>query len=247
MERQMSYCLILPAGYTTSQRSYPVLYLLHGLFGSENDWTAYTRVAEYVRTLPLIVVMPQADDSWYTNALAEPRNRYEDYVFNDLIKEIDSKYRTQKTRDGRFLAGLSMGGYGAVKAALQYPQRYAMVASFSGAFHITRYPAAFDWITARLAFGLPNAPARITNDDYILLGKADPAQLPYLFITCGSDDRFVGDNRELVGMMSALRVRYEYRELQGNHTWAFWDRSLAAFVNEISQRLPSADSSAPQH
>src|SRR4051794_1793826 len=115
MERQMSYCLILPAGYTTSQRSYPVLYLLHGLFGSENDWTAYTRVAEYIRALPLIVVMPQADDSWYTNSLAEPRNRYEDYVFNDLIDEIDSKYRTQKTRDGRFLAGLSMGGYGAVK------------------------------------------------------------------------------------------------------------------------------------
>lgn len=246
MQREMSYCLILPADYAASQRSYPVLYLLHGLFGSENDWLANTRVADYARPLPLIIVMPQADDSWYTNSFAEPRNRYEDYLFNDLIQEIDANYRTLKTRDARFIAGLSMGGYGALKAGFRDPQKFSVIGAFSSALDVTRYPS--HWTTAQLAFGsnsVPpssvskNVPARADNDDYILLGKSDPAQLPYFFLTCGADDPLLHDSRELVAMMSNLHVRYEYHEFPGAHTWQFWDHSLAAFLRELTPRLPS--------
>jgi putative tributyrin esterase len=119
LQREMAYCLLLPADYETSKRSYAVLYLLHGLWGSENDWLAKTNIAEQARMLPLIVVMPQADDSWYVNAATRPEAKYEDYVLGDLVQEIESRYRAEKSRDARFIAGLSMGGYGALKGGLK--------------------------------------------------------------------------------------------------------------------------------
>lgn len=232
LQREMSYCLVLPADYATSQRAYPVLYLLHGLFGSENDWLAKTRVADYARPLPLIIVMPEADDSWYTNSYAEPRNRYEDYLFNDVIEEIDSHYRTLKNRDARFIAGLSMGGYGALKAGLRHPEMFAMVGAFSSALGITRLPNR--WITSQLAFGRNYDPK---NDDYALLGKSDPAQLPYFFIACGADDPLLPESREMVSMMNSLHVRYEFHESPGAHTWPFWEHSLDGFLRELMPRL----------
>ncbi len=232
LQREMGYCLILPVDYESSQRSYPVLYLLHSLFGSENDWLANTRIADYARSLALIIVMPEADDSWYTNSVADPRNRYEDYVFNDLIAEIDGKYRTRKARDARFIAGLSMGGYGAIKAGLRDPRKFAVVGAFSSALDITRYPSR--WTTARLAFG---DAARADNDDYMLLGKADAGQLPYFFVSCGADDPLLHGSRELVSMMGDLHVRYEYHEFPGAHAWPFWDRSIAALLRELAPRM----------
>ncbi|MEO8727096.1 MAG: alpha/beta hydrolase-fold protein [Acidobacteriaceae bacterium] len=236
LKREMSYCLILPADYEASQRSYPVLYLLHGLFGSENDWLANTRVADYARPLPLIIIMPEADDSWYTNSLADPRNRYEDYVFNDLIAAVDTRYRTLKSRDSRFIAGLSMGGYGAIKAGLRDPRKFAVVGGFSSALDVTRYPSR--WTTARLAFG-PHFDSQKDpqNDDYVLLAQADTAQLPYFFVSCGADDPLLHSSRELVSMMGDLHVGYEYHEFPGAHTWRFWDRSIAALLRELALRM----------
>jgi S-formylglutathione hydrolase FrmB len=233
----MAYCLLLPADYETSKRSYAVLYLLHGLWGSENDWLAKTNIAEQVRTLPLIVVMPQADDSWYVNAATRPEAKYEDYVLGDLVQEIESRYRAEKSRDARFIAGLSMGGYGALKAGIKQPQRFAIVGAFSGSLDAAR-GVRMDVKTPAIAFGAADSETRRENDVFRLLGKSDPAALPYFFVMIGVDDPiFLRDNRDFLTTAQLLRVLYEYHEVPGKHDWLFWQRSLEAFLHMLAPRL----------
>ena len=118
-------------------RRYPVLYLLHGLTGDYKDWSTRTNLAEYSKTVPVIIVMPDAGNSWYTNA-ADGTSKFEDYIATELPADVVQKYRTINSRHGRAIAGLSMGGYGALKLALKRPAQFSVVGSFSGAFEVTR-------------------------------------------------------------------------------------------------------------
>jgi S-formylglutathione hydrolase FrmB len=237
LQREMAYCLLLPADYETSKRAYPVLYLLHGLWGSENDWLALTNVAEQVRPLPLIVVMPQADDSWYVNAATRPEAKYEDYVFGDLVREIEDKYRVEKSRDARFIAGLSMGGYGALKAGLKQPQQFAVVGAFSATANAARR-VRLDVKTPAIAFGAADSATRKQNDVFTMIGRSDPQSLPYFFVMTGSDDPIAfQDSRDFLKLAQLMRVQYEYHELPARHEWPLWQKSLEAFLRVIGPRL----------
>jgi len=237
LQREMAYCLLLPADYETSRRSYPVLYLLHGLWGSENDWLALTNVADQVKALPLIVVMPQADDSWYVNSATRSEAKYEDYVFGDLVQEIESRYRVDKERDGRFVAGLSMGGYGALKEGLKQPQRFAVIGVFSATTNAARR-VRLDVKTPAIAFGAADSATRKENDVMLLVGRSEPKSLPYIFVMTGFDDPVaLEDSRAFVNVAQLMRVQYEYHELPGSHDWAFWQKSLEAFLRVLSPRI----------
>src|SRR6266699_6773087 len=116
----MHYRVIIPRDYATGGRV-PVIYLLHGLYGDYQNWDTRTGLENYVQNFHLLIVMPDADDSWYTNSATIPADKFEDYIATDLISEIDEKYRTIGERHARAIAGLSMGGYGAVKLGMKYP------------------------------------------------------------------------------------------------------------------------------
>lgn len=237
MQREMAYCLLLPADYATSKRLYPVLYLLHGLWGSENDWLALTNVADQVKTLPLIVVMPQADDSWYVNSATRPRAKYEDHVFGDLVQEIESRYRAEKDRDSRFVAGLSMGGYGALKQGLKRPQLYSIVGAFSATANAARR-VRLDVQTPGIAFGAAGSETRKDNDVFTMMGRVDLKSLPYFFVMTGFDDPIaLEDNRDFVKLAQLMRVQYEYHELPARHDWPFWQKSLEAFLRVLAPRI----------
>ena len=237
LQREMAYCLLLPTDYETSKRSYPVLYLLHGLWGSENDWLELTNVAEQVKGLPLIVVMPQADDSWYVNAATRPEAKYEDYVFGDLVQEIESRYRAEKDRDGRFVAGLSMGGYGALKEGLKQPQRFAVVGAFSATANAARR-VRLDVKTPAIAFGAADSETRKENDVMLLIGRSEPKSLPYIFVMTGFDDPVaLEDSRAFLNVAQLMRVQYEYHELPARHDWPFWQKSLESFLRVLGPRI----------
>jgi putative tributyrin esterase len=231
LKREMGYCIILPAEYDRSPRTYPVLYLLHGLYGSENDWQALTSVGAYVRGVPLVVVMPEGDDSWYSNSVAEPSNRYEDYLFHDVVEEIEAHYRVTKSREGRLLAGLSMGGYAALKGATKYPELFMAVGSFSAS--LRSHEDDGRWITTTLAFGKQGSATRRGNDVFLLLAKADITTLPYVFQSVGEQDDLQPVNRRFAQMMRDLGVTYEYCELPGRHEWTVWDTSLRLFLDSL--------------
>jgi len=137
LNRDVHYLVLVPHDYGNG-RSFPVLYLLHGLYGDYKNWDSRTGLERYAKTLPFLIVMPDADDGWYTNSVTVPGDRFEDYIAKDLVSEIDAKYRTIRERRARAIAGLSMGGYGAVKLALRYPELFAFAASLSGALNAPR-------------------------------------------------------------------------------------------------------------
>ncbi|HEV3081875.1 MAG TPA: DUF4965 domain-containing protein [Gemmataceae bacterium] len=154
--RKMKYNIVLPAKYAQSSARYPVLYLLHGY---SSNYTAWARmgVPEYARQFDLIVVMPDAGNSWYVNWAQSDEaqvNRWEDFIIKDLIGHVDAAYRTIARREGRAINGLSMGGYGGLMLGLRHPDLFCAIGSHSGAIAFARDYAA------RLKSGSPPRPRR---------------------------------------------------------------------------------------
>jgi S-formylglutathione hydrolase FrmB len=181
--------------------------------------------------------MPDAGDSWYTNSATDPKNKFEDYIAKDLVAEIDGKFRTQRTRHARAIAGLSMGGYGALKIALRYHGDFAFAGSLSGALDapLNLSDKRPDFRAQLLkVFGLPGSAARADNNVFSLLQNAGAKDLPYFYLACGSADDFLAVNREFVAQLSAQADPYEYHETAGGHAWDYWDRSVKGLLRAVA-------------
>lgn len=242
LDREMKYRIYLPNNYASTTRRYPVLYLLHGLYGDYKNWDTLTGLAHHAAGMQWIIVMPDAGDSWYTNSATASQDKFEDYITKDMLAEIDSKYRTIRDRHARAIAGLSMGGYGALKFALRNPQSFAFAASLSGALDAardldTRLPEFAGKLNE--VFGTTGNPAREQNNIFVLLRNASPGTLPYLYLACGTADRFLSVNRQFVAALSQQQVRYEYHETPGNHDWAYWDRAVQPMLEVMDRQVSS--------
>lgn len=237
LDRDMHYLVLLPRDYDNGRR-FPVLYLLHGIYGDYKNWDTRTGIETYAKTMPLLIVMPDADDSWYTNSATVPRDKFEDYVAKDLVAEVDRKYRSIPEKRARAIAGLSMGGYGAVKLALKYPDMFVFAGSLSGAFNA---PQNLDLLRpefrAKLldVFGKAESPVRTQNDVFLLLKTAHDEG--YFYVACGAEDFFLDTNRILVAQLSSQKAPYEYHETRGGHTWEYWDSSLNAMLQSVVRHL----------
>jgi putative tributyrin esterase len=240
LAREMTYRIYLPQAYPSSTGRYPVLYLLHGIYGSFENWDQLTRLSNHVAGVEWIIVMPDAGNSWYTNSATVPEDRFEDYIAKDVIAEIDARYRTVNERHARAIAGLSMGGYAAMKLALRNPQSFAFAGSLSGAFDAGRN---LDAQVAEFApkllevFGAPGNVARAHNDLFALLPRATAGDLPYLYIACGVEDSFLSVNRQYVADLSTRHVLYEYRENPGGHDWVYWDREIKPLLAAMQEQV----------
>jgi len=170
VSRQMKFDIVLPPGYEASGERYPVLYLLHGYMQNYTVWGRNLGAAFYARNFSdLIVVMPDAGNSWYINYARNEdnqRNNWEDHIVRDVIGHVDSNFRTLARREGRAIAGLSMGGYGAVMLGLRHPELFVSVASTSGALAHARNRAT------AIEEGQP-APVPRSTEDSPELARAD--------------------------------------------------------------------------
>jgi len=236
--REMPYRIYLPHDYSLAKQRCPVLYLLHGVYGTFENWDQLTRLSTYAAGMNWIIVMPDADDSWYANSVTVPQDKFEDCIAHDLIAEIESRYNTIRERHARAIAGLSMGGYAAIKLSLRDPQRFAFAGSLSGAFDAARN---LDTHTPEFAtklsqvFGPAGSAARAHNDIFELIKDANPAQLPYFYLGCGVEDTFLSVNREFVAQLSQHHVCYEYHETPGNHDWTYWDREISPLLRVMER------------
>jgi putative tributyrin esterase len=238
LSRDMHYRVLLPANYDASARRYPTLFLLHGLYGDDQNWSTRTNLVNYSRGLNLIIAMPDAGNSWYVNSATNPEDKYEDYIVKDFIAEIDTRYRTIREGYARAIAGLSMGGYAAVKFSLKYPSLFAYSGGISAALDASAdldetHPEFRD--NLRKAFGEPGNPVRSQNDVVVLLLHADTKALPYFYLDCGSDDSFLDVNRKFVSRLQQLKAPYEFHELQGGHTWDYWDAAIERFLYMLTK------------
>src|SRR5215207_639564 len=191
----LPYNVILPVDYDTSRTTrFPVLYLLHGLTGHYSDWLTRTNIADYVSAYRMIVVMPEGNDSWYTDSAAISTDKYESYILKELIPDVQQRYRTIEARYARSIAGFSMGGYGAIKFGLKSPATFVFAGSMSGAFGVTRLTDKEIpdlWRESMKLFGAAGSETRTANDLFEILRKlttARVASLPYFYFDCGTED-----------------------------------------------------------
>ena len=219
----------------------PVLYLLHGLSDDDTTWLRRTSIERYAAPLGLAVVMPQVHRSFYADE--HYGGRYWTFLSEELPQLVGSLFRVSDRREDTFVAGLSMGGYGALKWALRQPERFAATASLSGALHIgsTRTgpvrpedPRIFERI-----YG--DADPTGTDDDLLaLISRADPAALPALHVCCGEQDELLDANRRFLDACSAASVPVTVDLGPGAHDWAYWD----ARIQDVLAWLPLPERSA---
>lgn len=243
----LPYNVILPADYDASPTTrYPVLYLLHGLDGHYSDWLSRTNIADYASEYSLIIVMPEGNDSWYTDSATVASDKYESYILNELLPDVEQRYRTIQARYGRGIAGLSMGGYGAIKFGLKSPQTFVFAASMSGVFNVMRLtekeiPA--NWKHSLDLVGPVDSDVRKANDLFELIEKLPAGRvqsLPYFYFDCGTEDLSLifASNRQMALVMYEKKIPHEFREMPGDHSWGYWDRQVWEVLRIAAQKMP---------
>jgi len=187
LNREMQYRVLLPAAIPPG-RSFPAVYLLHGNGGGFRDWSNYSDVSSYAAQ-GIILVMPEGGSSYYVNSVTRPEDRYEDYIVNDLITDVESRFPAERKRSGRSVVGVSMGGFGAVKLALSHPDLFSFAAGLSPAIDVPSRPFSIkrfsQWRQHSSIFGPWGSQARRDRDPFVLARSVDPAQVPYFFLSCG--------------------------------------------------------------
>lgn len=243
MGREMPYRVILPEGYKRAKaKRYPVIYLLHGLTGHFDNWTENTRLVALAKKYPYIIVTPEGGDGWYTDSATIPADKYESYFIQELVPEIDRKYRTLANRENRVVGGLSMGGYGALKFGLKYPDKFIIAGSFSGALDSPVKGLKNNFLRPSIAsvFGAEGSQTQSANDIFRLTGAMEAEELkdlPFLYLSCGTEDFLYQANHEFAGVLQKRKIPHEYRELPGKHDWAFWDSQVEEFLTLVSRRI----------
>jgi S-formylglutathione hydrolase FrmB len=216
----------------------PLLYLLHGLSDDDTTWVRRTSIERYVAERGLAVVMPQVHRSFYADQAAG--GRYWTFLSEELPELVHGLFRVSDRPEETYVAGLSMGGYGALKWALRRPDRFAAAASLSGAVDVaglrTRRERPEDPRLFDRVFG--GRDPRGTDDDlFALLRAADPATLPSLYLCCGTEDELVGDNRAFVAACADAGVPLTTDLGPGAHDWSYWD----ARIQDVLAWLPLPD------
>ncbi len=213
----------------------PVLYLLHGLSDDDTIWLRRTSIERYVAPLGLAVVMPQVHRSFYSDGVYG--GRYWTFLSEELPELVGSLFQISSRREDTFVAGLSMGGYGAFKWALRQPERFAAAASLSGAIDLaglrTRRERPEDPLLFERIFG-DHDPAGTDDDLFTLVRRADTASLPSLYLCCGTEDQLVGDNRRFQQVCAEAGVPLTVDFGPGPHEWDYWDR----MIQEVLAWLP---------
>jgi putative tributyrin esterase len=274
---QKRLLVYLPPSYARElARRYPVAFYLHGAWGAESDWVGLGRIDRAMDSLiaaghpEIILILPDGDDGWYTtwNALNNtaacradtlrrepaatycvPWPKYDEYVARELVAHVDSSYRTYRQREHRGIAGLSMGGYGAISLALRYPDVFAAAASHSGVLSPryagpspyvppTRYGTTVAAIRSRYTPALWALMQPVFGRDTVAWRARDPSvqarhlvasktRAPALFVDVGREDPFLEQNRAFRADLNSLGISVRYVERPGKHDWAYWRAHVA--------------------
>ncbi len=232
--KQTSFSVILPE---KGDGPFPVLYLLHGLSGDHTVWLRRTSLERYVQDLPLIVVMPDTGRGWYTDSLSCHTAAHETAIVRDLIGYVDRIFHTRAERAGRAVAGLSMGGYGALKLAFKHPDLFCAAGCHSGALILDELRAIGpEWASE---FGLIFGPrAEGGPEDVLALAARLPREkAPAVWMDVGLEDGFLEMNRRVHARFEEMGLPHVYHEWPGGHAWDYWDRSIQKLLPWLCEAL----------
>ncbi len=246
LKSDRKYAIYLPPGYETSQRSYPVLYLLHGSGDDQTGWIQFGEV-QYIadkaikdgRATPMIIVMPDANTGkkGYFNDIKD-NWRYEDFFFDEFMPFIEKTYRVKPEKEFRAIAGLSMGGGGTFVYALHHPELFASACPLSAAARnlspeeiMKKYAgkdARYSEKEVKEYYNLYNIHALLKNT------PAEKVKKVRWYIDCGDDDFLYEGNSLIHISMRKKGIPHEYRVRDGRHNWSYWRSALPEVLKFVS-------------
>ncbi|PRY14316.1 S-formylglutathione hydrolase FrmB [Pontibacter ummariensis] len=239
MQRKIKAAVVLPSSYQKSRKPYPVLYLLHGGTGSYKDWLTKTPDKTLLHRMAdeynLIIVTPDGGPtSYYFDSPLDKTSQYETFITKELVQKIDDSYYTVRDRKGRVIAGLSMGGHGAMYLASRHPELYSAAGSMSGVMNINtatwKVPEEFAALRAQNFARLLGAPKDKANPypEYTAVGRTEELKNSglQLILDVGVDDFLIDTNRDLHQRLLANGTPHTYIERPGEHTWEYWGNAL---------------------
>lgn len=242
--RDFPFVIYLPDGYARSEQRYPVLYLLHGAGGDEMTWeteggikATADRLIQRGEIPPSIIVMPGCRDCWWVDGAVD---KAETAFWSDLVPTIERRYRTIEGREGRFVAGLSAGGYGAVRFAMKYPERIAAAAALSPAVYADT-PPAISSARVQPPFlrgdgSFDEAAWKARNYTSLFDRYCRQKQRVAFFLVSGDNDRY-GIAFETMTLFRHLYQHQpelsELRIVDGDHSWALWSKSIEMAMRYI--------------
>jgi enterochelin esterase-like enzyme len=240
LNREVHYSIFLPSDYYTSERAYPVTYLLHGYGDADDGWIQFGEVNRLAddaikagKIPPMIIVTPDGFTSFYINA-ADGSFNYEDFFIKELIPNIEKTYKVKAEKRFRGIAGLSMGGYGSLLYALKYPNLFAAAAPLSAAVWTDKdiinlnenmFNGLFDNSMGKNLKGKDRLTAAwLSNSPLGLIEKKTLEELSSVryWIDCGDDDFLTIGNAELHIALTKKNVPHEFRMKDGAHNWTYW-------------------------
>lgn len=245
--RSMEYEIYLPPDYEDPRHSftrYPVVYLLHGRPGTADDWEKKGGASDAMDTLlargqvrPMIVVIPQGSASRFAPATGYVdafEGNWGTYVTRDLLDEIDSKYRTVESKDGRAVAGNSEGGYAAMNLGLKNPSEFGVIGSFSEYF-------TPDQEDKEGIFGGDQSSADANSPMTYLLRLEGTLPASWLSIIGQDDNKYLKQNQEFTAELKARGASFEFNTFPGKHSWTFWRAHLPDFLIFASEQLTGGE------
>ncbi len=247
LNSERKYAVYLPPDYETSERSYPVLYLLHGAGDDQTGWVQFGEVRHIGdkaikegRATPMVIIMPDANTGvrGYLNDIANEW-RYEDFFFEELIPYVENEYRIRGEKRYRAVAGLSMGGGGSFMYALHRPEM------FSSACPLSAYIGPLSYETFKERYDREGAshPEPVLRKYFerhnalSLIENTDPEKIKSVrwYIDCGDDDFLFEGNSMIHIAMRKKDIPHEYRVRDGGHTWTYWRTALPEVLEFVSQ------------
>ena len=236
MKKEVPATVILPDAYQKEGVRLPVLYLLHGYSDNNLGWVTRTPVKDLADQYGIIVVCPDAAySSWYFDSPEDPAWRYETFVSKELVTEIDKRYRTLPKRESRAIAGLSMGGHGAMFLAIRHPDTFSVAVCLSGGVDLRPFPD--NWDIAKRLGTLKDHPDRWTANSVVTLAETLPPGELAISIDCGVDDFFITVNRNLHQLLLTRKVPHDYTERPGSHGWEYWANAIKYQMLFMSDHL----------
>ncbi len=223
LEFGMHVHVIMPEK-TPPKDGFKTLYLLHGYFGDYTDWLYASNIIRYAESYDLVIVMPDGRNSYYVN---HPNGlRFKDYITNDLIKRIEETFKVSKNKKDRFIAGLSMGGFGALYLGLHHPSLFSKIAALSPVIDIQYMEDHFNQQERVYHFYTLFGKEDVKNGHLDLYKRALEMKDQTLYMSIGKEDFLIEENRRFHTFLNEHRIPHTYLEKEGNHDWNYWDDEI---------------------
>jgi S-formylglutathione hydrolase FrmB len=239
MQKNIKAVIVTPDNYA-SAKVLPVVYLLHGYSGNHLDWINKAKGFEKASDqYNLIIVCPDGGfSSWYWNSPDDPKSQYETFVSDELVKAVDSQFKTIKDRKGRAITGLSMGGHGALYLALKHQEVFGPAGSMSGGVDIRPFPN--NWDIAKRLGTYAEQPERWEKNTVInLLNLLTPNSMA-IIVDCGTEDFFFKVNENLHQQLLYLNIPHDFITRPGGHSWPYWTNAVKFQMLFMSNYFNSA-------